>query len=280
MQRLFRFVTLAVVVLAAARSVPAETDDLDTRLMLSTVKLTNPESTAGGSILSRPSPKNPKAVQYILVTAGHVFGGMKGEEATVLYRKRDAGGDYTKLPTKIKIRQGEKPLWTEHPKADVTVFYLSPPAEAAVPSVPVDLLASDADLTKYEIHPGDVIKCIGYPHRFEANDAGFGVLRTGSIASFPLLPTKKTKSFLADLNTFEGDSGSPIYLSESNRFYAGSVHRGRVQLILGLMSGQHFIDEDIKMIYGSSKLKHRLGLGIVVHAAFIREAIDLLPKRE
>ena len=83
------------------------------------------------------------------------------------------------------------------------------------------------------------------------------------------------RKLATDLDTFEGDSGSPIYLSETNRFYAGKVHRGRVQLILGLMSGQHFIDEEVKMIYGSSKLKHRLGLGSVVHAAFIREVIDL-----
>ena len=129
MHGILRSATIAIVVLAAARSLLAETDDLDTRLMLSTVKLTNPESTAGGFILSRPSPKNPKATQYILVTAGHVFRGMKGEEASVVYHKPDAGGGYSKLSAKIKIRQGEKPLWTKHPKADVTVFYLSPPAE-------------------------------------------------------------------------------------------------------------------------------------------------------
>jgi len=280
MQRLLYPAILVIVFLAAARSLPAATDDLDTRLMLATVKLTNPESTAGGFILSRPAPKNSKMTQYILVTAGHVFRGMKGEEATVVYRQPDAGGGYTKLPIKIKIRQGEKPLWTKHPQADVTVLYLSPPAKAAVPSVPVDLLASDADLLKYEIHPGDQLKCIGFPHRFEANDAGFGVLRTGSIAGFPLLPTMKTKTFLADVNTFEGDSGSPVYLTETSRFYAGKVQPGRVQLILGLMSGQHFIDEDIKMLYESRKVKHRLGLGVVEHATFIREAIDLLPKRE
>ena len=32
----------------------------------------------------------------------------------------------------------------------------------------------------------------------------------------------------------------------------------------------------MKMIYGTSKVRHRLGLAIVIHASFIKETIDLL----
>ena len=36
-------------------------------------------------------------------------------------------------------------------------------------------------------------------------------------------------------------------------------------------------DEDMAMIYGNTKLRHRLGLGIVVQAAFIRETLQQFP---
>ncbi|MEY4613835.1 MAG: hypothetical protein RL179_1808, partial [Planctomycetota bacterium] len=48
------------------------------------------------------------------------------------------------------------------------------------------------------------------------------------------------------------------------------------RIILGLVSAQHFLDEDIKLIYGTSKIRHRLGLAIIIHAALIKETIELL----
>ena len=52
-----------------------------------------------------------------------------------------------------------------------------------------------------------------------------------------------------------------------------------MRLILGLVVGQHFIDEEFKMIYQSGKFRHRMGMGIVVHASAIEEAIGLLPRK-
>jgi hypothetical protein len=145
--------------------------------------------------------------------------------------------------------------------------------------MPVELLASDNELQKYEVHPGDTIRGIGFPHanEFEANEGGFAVVRTGCVASYPLLPTKTTRTFFFAFNSFEGDSGAAVYLSENNRFYGGKTQEGRVQLILGLVSEQQFLDEEIKMAYQTWKFRHRLGLGIVVHATAIKETIALLP---
>ena len=90
-------------------------------------------------------------------------------------------------------------------------------------------------------------------------------------------PTGKTKTFIADFNTFEGDSGSPIYVAEEGNS-AGGAEAKRRQLIIGLVHGQHFLDEKFKNIYQSGETKHRLGLAIVVHATAIRETIEQLPK--
>jgi hypothetical protein len=121
------------------------------------------------------------------------------------------------------------------------------------------------------------VACLGYPHRVESNEAGFPVLRSGSVASFPLVPTAANRTFLLSANTFEGDSGGPVYLADCRRCLPGRDEPQEVRLILGLVTGQHFLDEEMKMVYGTTKVRHRLGLAIVVQAAFIRETLDRLP---
>ena len=256
----------------------AQSGDLDTQIMLATVKLTDPEASGTAFILSRPSPKDPKTTQFLLVTAEHTLSRTKGQEVTVVYHKRKPDGGYEKTPTKLRVRQEGKILWKKHPTTDVAILPVAPPPEALPAVVPIDLLASDADLERFEIHPGDSVHCLGFPHpnQFEPSEAGFGVVRAGCIAGYPLLPTRATKTLLIDLNVFEGDSGAPVYLADDHRLLTGKPAPGRVRLILGLLIGQHFLDEEFKMIYQAGKFRHRMGFGIVAHATAIKETIDLL----
>lgn len=277
MRILLCFMVLAVAV-SGDRAMPAETGDLNTQLVLSTVKLSHPDSTGTAFIMTRPSLAPQGRVQFVLVTAGHVLERIKGDEATLHLRKQEPDGRRSKARGTLKVRQGGTPLWTKHPTLDVAAIRVSLPPEVAVPGIPVELLASDEDLQKYEIHPGDMVRGIGFPHanQLEASPVGFPLVRMGCVASYPLLPTKETKTFFIDFNGFEGDSGAPVYLSETNRFYGGKTQEGRVQLILGLLSGQQFLNEQFKLIYSTGQTRHRLGLGIVVHATAIRETIALL----
>ncbi len=267
-----------LVLLAAGETLGAEALDLNTQLMLATFKVSNPASTGTAFILSRPRPDDPKKPRFVLITAEHVLRLMIGDEATLTGRKTEADGGFSKLPVKFKVRLDGKPVWTKHPQADLAVMEFSPPEGLVIPEIPVSILASDSDLSHYEVHPGDLIRCVGYPHpnQFDGNGTGFGVVRLGCLASYPLVPTARTRTFLCDLNSFEGDSGSPVYLSEDHRSYGGQASSGRVSLILGLVAGQHFIDEEFKMIYQSGKFRHRMGLAIAFHAALIRETIDLM----
>jgi len=265
--------------LTTGQTLQAEPEDLDTRLMLSTVLLSHPDSTGTGFVLARPSPGEPGNTQFLLFTAEHVLRTVKGDATTIIFHKLRADGGYAKLPMTLRIRQGEETLWTKHPTADVATMVVSPPVDAVQPGVPVDLLASEDDFPRWGIHSGDTVRLVGFPHplQFEAGDAGFGVLRTGCIASYPLPPIGQVGTFLVDMNTFEGDSGGPIYLSERSRQVEGGTEP--VQSILGLMVGQHFIDEEFKAIYQSGKLRHRMGLGIVAAAPAIRETVDLLDRK-
>lgn len=246
----------------------AEDEDLNTQLMRATVKVSHDRSTATGFVLSTGKDEG-----YVLVTAAHVFDNTPGDETTVLFRSKQAEGEYTKEPTKLVIRKEGTPLWTKHPTEDVAVIAVVPPKNADLPRLSAELLATDEELRKHRIHPGDNLACLGFPHREEGSQAGFPLLRDGPIASFPLLPTVKTKTFFLSANTFEGDSGGPVYLARPSRT---DHNREDVRLIVGLVSAQQFLDEEMKMIYGTSKVRHRLGLAIVVHASFIKETIDLL----
>ena len=263
---------VCVVLLSLCGQLSAE-DDFPTLMMRATVKLNHELSTATGFVLRQSRPNQES--RSILVTAAHVIEKMTGNDAKLMYRVREAEGTYKKEAMPLVIRRDGQPTWVKHPTEDVALMVITPPEKSDIPELSTDLLADDDRLRQSKIHPGQIVVCLGYPHRVEANEAGFPILRTGSIGSFPLVPAKVNKTFLLSANTFEGDSGGPIFVTDSHRKADGSIEE--IRMILGLMHGQHFLDEDMVMIYGSTKLRHRLGLGIVVQAAFIRETLQQIP---
>lgn len=239
-------------------------DDFHTDMMRATVKLRHDSSTAAGFVLRQSRPQDQGGTRSVLITAAHVLEKTKGAETTLVYRVREGEGIYKKQTIPLAIRKDDKPLWTKHSTEDVAVMPVVIPDGADLSELSVDALANDDLLRQHKIHPGQTIACLGYPHKVEANEAGFPILRIGAIASYPLIPSMTNKTFLFSANTFEGDSGGPIYHAETG-------------LILGLMHGQHFLDEEMVLIYGTSKLRHRLGLGIVVQSASIRQTLEQLP---
>lgn len=244
-------------------------EDLNTQLMRATVKISHAKSTAAGFVLTVGD-----GAKHVLVSAAHVFDNTPDDKTTVIFRSQQAEGEYKKEPVELIIRQDGKPLWTKHPTEDVAVIAVTPPEHADLPLLSNNLLATDETLKLHQIHPGDRLACLGYPHREEGSPAGFPLLRAGVVASFPLLPTAKTKSFYLSANVFEGDSGGPVYLNRESRETPDAAD---VNLIMGLISGQRFLDEEAKMIYGAAKFRHRLGLAVVIHASLIKETIDRLP---
>lgn len=270
MRLICRIIVLTLVSVTSIRA-----DDFHTTMMRATIKLQNDKSTATGFILRQARPDSAEGARWILVTAAHVLERTSDNETALIYRVREAEGLYRKEKVPLVIRKEGQPLWTQHPTEDVAVIVVVPPEKADLPEISTERLANDELLRKAGIHPGQLVTCLGYPHRTEANQAGFPILRSGSIASYPLIPSALNKTFLLSANTFEGDSGGPIYLAEPE-FVAAEKAEAR-RLILGLMHGQHFLDEDMTMVYGSSKVRHRLGLGIVVQATFIRETLEKLP---
>ncbi len=255
--------------------------DLDTQLMLATVKVVGKESTGTGFLLDKLIPGEAGKSQTFLVTAGHVLEHAKGEDVSIFFHRSHEDGTYGKLEKTFKIRKAAKPLWTQNPGTDVAVLAITPPEGTVGTGISWEKLATDEDLEHFEVHPGDAVRCVGFPHpnQFQWGEAGFGVVRSGGIASFPLRPTAKIKMFLVDMNTFEGDSGAPLYLVDDHRILAGKSEPSRVGLILGVMVGQNFLDEEFKFAYTAGKFRHRMGLGIVVQASAVRRTIESAVER-
>ncbi len=272
MLRIARIVLPLLITIAPSSATWAA--DLGTQLMLCTFKLVNPKTQGTVFVLTREGDRPAR----LLITAAHVLEQMDGDEATLVARKETADQQFERLNFALKIRREKKPLWTRHPTQDVAVLPVELPPEAHVSRVSLALLATDDMLRANEVHPGDLLRCPGFPHaaQFEPNAAGFPLIRLGCLASFPIVPTQSTKSLLFDFNTFEGDSGAPVYLEDPRRVLAGRPEPVHTQLILGVVHGQHMIDEHFRTVYQSGQTRHRMGLAIVTHASAIRETIELL----
>jgi len=244
--------------------------------MQSTFHLQGPSKNSGqiavgsGVVVGRPCPNVPDRAAYTLVTASHVLDEIAGDDLLILVRLKSPDGTWRKVRHFIKIRSADgKPLWLKHPDADVAVMYVNLP-EGSVPEfLPAALFATDPILEQFEIHAGDEVFALGFPLGVEANQYGFPVLRSGRIASFPLLPQKAVKTFLVDMEVFPGNSGGPVYLWDRNRSYGGGVHVGEVRFLMGIVRGT---------VFARDPPGTRLVIADVVHANFVLEAISMLPE--
>jgi hypothetical protein len=254
----------------------AQDFELNTLLMNCTFKIEGDGRLGTVFILGKPMKKDPKQAYYVLITAAHVLDTIKSDIATLNLRKK-SGDTYSKKTIQIPIRKKGHPLWTKHPDVDVAAMYVQLPDEIKFDLLPANLLATDTVLQEFQIHPGDELFCLGFPYGAEANDIGFPILRSGKIASFPLMPVKKIKKFLFDFDVFGGNSGGPVYFVESNRNYAGGTQIGKIQFIAGLVSEQKYVKEKITSLNETRETKYQLGLAIVIHAQFIKETIEMLP---
>jgi hypothetical protein len=234
-----------------------------------------------GFIMGRPIPNELGRARYVLITAAHILNEMAGDTAVLHLRRKLGDNSFEPVPLQISIRASGKPRWMKNPEADVAVMYVAMPKDIVLPLISTDLLGDDKMLSDFQIHPGDEIYCLGYPLGFASNDVGFPVLRSGKIASYPLLPTATMKTFLFDFRVFKGNSGGPVYLVESNRNYQGGVHLGEtVHFIMGLVSEEKSLQQVDIGVYDEAVHEVQLGLAVVVQASLIKQTLNMLPAPE
>lgn len=242
--------------------------DLSVDLINATVQLEQPlgdgtRTVGTGFLVNAPTPDGKPRV--VLVTAGHVFDRMPIATARIGYRvqQQDGGWRYDPRPLTIRDNDG-KPDWTKHPDRDIAVIAIEAPPEFARAAIPLAWLAQDDTFTRYGLGPGDEMMALGFPRGLSANQAGFPILRSGRVASYPLAPSASFPTFLLDFSVFPGNSGGPVFMAEGARRRPGASETQEVQFIAGLLTQQVELGGE------------RLEIGIVTHARYIREAIDML----
>lgn len=235
--------------------------DLTIELMNATVQIEQPngggQRTVGsGFLVDAPTPDGrPRTV---LVTAAHVLERMSGEQARIGWRFAGADGSWRYAPGVLPIRSLGQPLWTRHPRFDVAVMEVVAPEAFARDAIPLAWLATRSSIDEWGIGPGDEMMTVGYPLGQSSNRAGFPILRTGRVASYPLSPISEFPTFLMDITVLAGNSGGPVFMAGYGRRRPGTEHPEGA-FVLGVLTKQL-----------------ELEIGVVTHAVFVRETIDLL----
>ncbi len=218
--------------------------------------------------MGKPMKGNPAKGYNVLITAAHVLNNLVGDNATLILRRKNTDGTFSPYPFPIKIRENGRNLYFTHKDADVAAMYLSVPGDAEMKHLPLDFLATDERLIGLGVHPGDELRCLGYPIGVDFDT--FPVIRSGLLASYPLTPSKVVKTFYYNFHIFPGNSGGPVYFVFNSRTLGNVIQMGVQQGVIGLVSQQ----------LNSTALGFeaaQLDMGKIVPSSFIIETIALLP---
>lgn len=115
-------------------------------------------------------------------------------------------------------------------------------------------------LERLQVQPGDEMMTLGFPRGIAASDAGFPILRSGKVASYPVSPADRYPTYLVDVDVFAGNSGGPVYVPIRNT-KAGSAPP---VVIAGILTQQIKYHEQ------------RLAIGNATQADFISETVSLM----
>ena len=242
--------------------------DLSGELIHATVQLEQPlgdgtRTVGTGFLIASTTPDGQP--RTVLVTANHVLQRMPGANARIGYRISNPDGSWSYSPETLRIRDGKQELWTHHPSRDVAAIAITAPPEFAKAAIPESYLAGDDTFQKYSVGAGDEMMALGFPRGLAANQAGFPILRSGRVASYPVAPAKIFPTFLLDFSVFPGNSGGPVFMMDQpRRFSAAAGQEGDGKFIAGLLTQQVELNSE------------RLEIGIVTHAKFIHETIALM----
>lgn len=243
--------------------------DLAVELIQATVQLEQPladgSRTVGTGFLIADTDADGRP-RTILITAAHVLDRMPDVSAKIGYRVQARDGVWRYDPQALKIRDGDHPLWVKHAGRDVAALVVQVPPAFARAAIPLAWLAEDDTFDKFALGPGDEMMVLGFPRGLSANTAGFPILRSGRVASYPLAPVTAYPTFLMDFSVFPGNSGGPVFMAEGARRRPGAKDVEDVQFIAGIVTQQVELSGE------------RLEIGIVTHARYIRETIALLGK--
>ena len=241
--------------------------DLAVAVMEATVKIEQPftgggRAVATGFLVSDIAPDGQPRV--ILITAEHVLEDMPLVSVSMGFRVQDANQNWVFNPLDLRIRDGAgRPLWQAHTSRDVAAMVVHVPPDLARRAIPIRYLADRETFAQNGVEPGAEMMALGFPRGLASNSAGFPILRAGRIASYPVSPADQAPTFLMDFSVFPGNSGGPVFVAHTGRTALRGGARNE-EFVAGVLTQQVEVEQQA------------LGIGIVTHARFVRETIDLI----
>lgn len=265
MSRCVRVSVVLIIMLATGVGVNA--DDALEKSLEAVFRITNGRSSGTGFLVAVPGQGGQSSV--VLVTAAHVLDEMSEPQCQLILRTLSPDQTYARKEVSIPIRDNGTPRWKRHADVDVAALPIELPAEVAITPLSYDQLADAAWVAEKKLRVGQQVWIPSYPAQLAANEAGWPILRQGSVASYPLSPVAQVKTMLIDFHSFGGESGAPVFASADDGCH-----------VVGLVHGMHRQTEKAVLPLHEFTFHTPLGLSIVVQAAFVRETIELLKPTE
>ncbi|MCD4695341.1 MAG: serine protease [Bacteroidales bacterium] len=252
-------------------------DRYNEKIMRATFKIAGNGSQGTAFMVLRPVENYPpnKGLNT-LVTAKHVLEQMKGDSAVIYFREKK-GDHYVQFEHKFRIRNKGKNIFISHPTEDIAALAFPIPKNVDCNYIPYSNLAIDSTIKLLFLQPGDNLYILGYPYGYISSEAGFPVLRSGRIASYPILPMSIYKSFLLDFEVFNGNSGGPVFYNQGIRIIDGQVQQEFYHFIIGLISEEAILIENRQFLNEQSIVQHKLSLAKVIYSSYILETIKMVP---
>jgi hypothetical protein len=151
-------------------------------------------------------------------------------------------------------------------------------------NIPIDQLATEDVLKRENVSEGDSVFFAGFFAQFPGQQKIEPVLREGLLAMMPDEPIPTTlnrpgKIYLADMHSFHGNSGSPVFVNLAG-YRNGMVITGVHILLLGILSGYMYESADLKLETATTYLASvgaNSGITTIVPAEELRKLLNSSP---
>lgn len=211
----------------------------------------------------------------LLVTARHVLENIDGDTVQVYLRRQTADSSYEVFSYPVPIRTDGQDLFTRHPDSTVDLAALEVPLPSgfAVRVASRMLLADRAAFAKYQIVPGTQVHYLGYPRGYSSGAGDFPILRSGTVASYPV---DLNGLYLIDGVVYEGNSGGLVYVDPPLGFNRQNRLEKQAAIVIGVLTtsiAQRSGDADGE---GVERAREFLNLGGVISSVRVLELLDAM----
>ena len=256
-----RFI-FSVVIFMWANGLLASEEKVPLQAIQATVRIYTDGQSSTGFIVGIPGEQGEEDA-HLLVTARHAFHQMQADFATVAFRAQTAEGVWQRREIKIQIRREGKPIWKQHREADVGFLQVDIPKNVSCQPLALGAIATADDFNCGRIHAGRNAWVACYPAKTESNPAGWSILRSGVIASHPLVPVESLDHFFVDYSHFGGDSGAAVVIDDDGE-----------ALVVGIVVAMQRQTDRIVSPFEEKIIHRPLGLAIVVPSTLLLDLIQ------